>query len=724
MSRRILKTCVGLLSVLALAACPVPPPGSGSATPLPVWREYHDYTGAQHQSAFNLLSGQGFRLISLSIYGDTSDPRYAAVWVQRSGPAWLSEQAMTGTQFQNAFNANAANGFKPVIISATGPADNPLFAAVWEKSANGVIPVTQFGLRRAGPSSYTVDPVSGASVISDPTTIDCWLYFARNQVPPSSRAPTTCFNLNGPELIPSTIAVWGTAQDPRFALVLEPNPARVGWNADSGINANPIDDSGTYQVRFNAQTSTWGRPVVVPLTYDAQGFMSLFRDDSIGGWSARHNMDSAGLDQAILAAVVGGSFPISVQGGGPTGNARYSAIFARTDVPAQRVFVARGQGSAVAAIDSVIQTFMQFNGVHHAGLAVVKGMKLVYARGYTWAPPGYPLADPTTYFRDASLSKTITSLAVQALVSAGKLNDTATAQSYLHWTSRAGKAPVDPNFANITIGELLQHTSGLPDYWPPSAIAGALGKSLPINDGDITEYMMTQTYTSGAPPQPASYSNLGYWTLARVVEKVTGQPFVAAVQSLLGTPLGASRIRLEGNLIADQAPGEARYFDGFMGLGAPANATSPALLPNAYGGALTNLYDGSGGLSTAPVDYAKVVAALNAPGKFMTAAAIDNVLSNSYGFDAMSGSPYHGNKGGLINGLQSIVNFTQSHAGQQDGIIYVVFWGRDDVKFDASGTKRQSDAYWYPEFTDLANAINATTFSSTDLFPAYGIPSF
>ena len=50
-----------------------------------MFQAYHGVTSTQHQTNFNNLSAQGFRMISLSVYGDPGDARYAAVWVQRAG---------------------------------------------------------------------------------------------------------------------------------------------------------------------------------------------------------------------------------------------------------------------------------------------------------------------------------------------------------------------------------------------------------------------------------------------------------------------------------------------------------------------------------------------------------------------------------------------------------------------------------------------------------------
>jgi Bacterial tandem repeat domain 1 len=48
-----------------------------------MFKAYHGVKGDQHQANFDNLFAQGFRMISLSVYGDPGDARYAAVWVQR-----------------------------------------------------------------------------------------------------------------------------------------------------------------------------------------------------------------------------------------------------------------------------------------------------------------------------------------------------------------------------------------------------------------------------------------------------------------------------------------------------------------------------------------------------------------------------------------------------------------------------------------------------------------
>ena len=158
---------------------------------------YHDRTSADHQPHFNQLFPQGYRMISLSVYGARHDERYAAVWVRRGGPDWSAVHGVDGAGYQAAFDRAAAAGYKPVLLSATGPANDPVFAGTFEQTTHG-IPLTRFGLK------------SGDE--NDPWTIEHWIREARRN-----------------NWYPTAIAVYGAGNDLRFAGYLggEPDQRRV-----------------------------------------------------------------------------------------------------------------------------------------------------------------------------------------------------------------------------------------------------------------------------------------------------------------------------------------------------------------------------------------------------------------------------------------------------------------------------------------------------------------
>src|SRR5438874_1456305 len=222
-----------------------------------MFQAYHGVTGAKHQANFNSLSAQGFRMISLSVYGDPGDARYAAVWVQRPGPAWVATHGVDSAGYQSFFNNASAKGYVPVLISATGSSSNAIFAAVFEQG------------------------IAGA-----------WL--ARHGMPPGPEANAGTFqNLNktarGQKMIPRSVAIYGTANDRRYAAVWHANPRFAKWHL------HPSDTGEKYQAVFTAETQLPGyhlagyRPAYVALSGD-QIYCSVFKDDVVGAWSARHGM--------------------------------------------------------------------------------------------------------------------------------------------------------------------------------------------------------------------------------------------------------------------------------------------------------------------------------------------------------------------------------------------------------------------------------------------------
>lgn len=85
----------------------------------------------------------------------------------------------------------------------------------------------------------------------------------------------------------------------------------------------------------------------------------------------------------------------------------------------------RTTGTAVSALnsfDTQMQTFMQARSITAGQLAVTYQGRLVLARGYTYSDDSSLSVQPTSLFRIASLSKSITAAAIMRLVQDGKLS--------------------------------------------------------------------------------------------------------------------------------------------------------------------------------------------------------------------------------------------------------------------------------------------------------------
>ena len=553
---------------------------------------WHGKTLAEHEALRNQWAAQGYRFVSLSIYGAVNAPVFAAVMVKQAEPvAQRDFPVMTAAQWQLTFDTQAQQGYGPIILAATGTAADPRFAAVFEPQAS--IPLTRHGL------------TSGA--YNDPTTIQ-----------------GTNFAARADGLILSWAASYGdgTSAGQRFAGIWQPNPDATLWNCD-GLTESPAG----YQARFDAETAAWTRPGFVTAG-PGNTYMSLFVANEIGAWQGRHNMTPAEYQTQFNTLTAEGYFPVCVQAAGTdAASARFAALFVRQQTIVPRRFTATGP-VANADIDEVVQAMMQtYPTVRHAALAIVHGTKLVYARGYTLAEPDWPIVQPTTFFRLASVSKAVTALAVFQLLETGALDAATSVQDILE-LSAPGGGPPDPGFAPVTIQSLLEHTSGLNDdsgWNVGTTVVAAFSKagipaSLPVTQE------MTDSYIASRPPESPpgkvqKYSNCGYYLLGRVVAKLRGtaDPITAYQGSLL-KPLGITRIRAAVDLLAGQPGDEARYQAASFGpsplwvsdlqVGASLMTPDQPTVAVGYGDAELAISQGAGGLSGAATDVARLVAIL------------------------------------------------------------------------------------------------------------------
>lgn len=140
---------------------------------------------------------------------------------------------------------------------------------------------------------------------------------------------------------------------------------------------------------------------------------------------------------------------------------------------------------------------------------------------------------PGTVFRLASLTKQVTSLLVMQQVAAGKLR----------LDERAGDVlpTLAPTVARVTVLQLLQHISGLPNPSEgPENTIPAFYKQQSVR----ADYNSTTAagFCSGKPVRDPDerfeYNNCDYIVLGALLEKVTGKPFAQLVHEAVIAPLG------------------------------------------------------------------------------------------------------------------------------------------------------------------------------------------
>jgi N-acyl-D-amino-acid deacylase len=291
-------------------------------------------------------------------------------------------------------------------------------------------------------------------------------------------------------------------------------------------------------------------------------------------------------------------------------------------VPTRRLFSAEaGRETAVAAaFDREVEAFMKARHIPGGALAVVKDRRLVYARGYGWANQDKQLpATPESLFRIASISKPITAVAVLQLIARGKLSldDRAFDIVKLPPLLVEGKEP-DPRLRQITIRQLLHHTSGwdrdrsFDPMFRPGAIAKATGMESPPAPAEVIRYMLGRPLDFD-PGSKYAYSNLGYCILGRVIETVTGTSYARHVQARVLQPAGIRRMRIGGSLVTARAGGEVAYYHRNPESTDSVFARAPGKVAFPDGGFCLETMDAHGGWIASAVDLARFAAALHEP---------------------------------------------------------------------------------------------------------------
>jgi D-alanyl-D-alanine carboxypeptidase len=188
------------------------------------------------------------------------------------------------------------------------------------------------------------------------------------------------------------------------------------------------------------------------------------------------------------------------------------------------VLVWAGALSAHAdTVDAIVRKQMEKQHIPGLVLAVVKDGKPVKVHGYGLA--NLELATPATpksVFRIGSLSKQFLAAAIMLLANDGRLALDDKAARYLD------DAP--PAWQDITIRHLLTHTSGLIREAPAFALLKVQSDAEVIKSAYAAPLLFT-------PGEKWQYSNLGYFILAEIITRVSGQPWPQFVDTRVFKPL-------------------------------------------------------------------------------------------------------------------------------------------------------------------------------------------
>jgi len=176
-------------------------------------------------------------------------------------------------------------------------------------------------------------------------------------------------------------------------------------------------------------------------------------------------------------------------------------------------------------LDSML-TFYHANGQFNGSALIKSKGKIILNKSYGFADKQQQLpGDEHTAYRIGSTAKTFTSLIINQLVGEGKLDVHAPIKTYIPYYIHG----------DVTIGQLLTHQSGIPEYFNNDDYKlELLTKSFTLKDMVLKFCSDTLQFKSGAGFE---YSNSNFAVLALIAQEVTGKPFETLLQERIFTPL-------------------------------------------------------------------------------------------------------------------------------------------------------------------------------------------
>ena len=214
---------------------------------------------------------------------------------------------------------------------------------------------------------------------------------------------------------------------------------------------------------------------------------------------------------------------------------------------------------SIAKVDAYIRAEMDELKIPGLEAVVVHKDQIVYAKGFGTADPSGRAISAHTPMILGSVSKGFTALAVMQLVEAGRIELDAPVQKYLSWFRLADNPDMHPPDAweQITIRQLLNHTSGIPEY------AGANSFSSSYMGADALEKQIASFAgfeLVHTPGDTFEYSNANYQTLGMIVQQVSGKSFDDYIKTHIFEPLEMQNSHTLVSEASDLATGYRFFF--------------------------------------------------------------------------------------------------------------------------------------------------------------------
>lgn len=203
-----------------------------------------------------------------------------------------------------------------------------------------------------------------------------------------------------------------------------------------------------------------------------------------------------------------------------------------------------------ARIDSIALDMRDRGPLAGLSIAVARSGRIVHARGYGLASreTGQP-ATASTPYNIASVAKILAAATVASLVDDGLLALDDRIVDRLPVLAR------ETALADVTLGDALSMTAGLPDYIDDDLERWTRTRE-PLGSAFVLDWLHRRPLLE--PPRTQwIYSNTGFYLAGLIVERITGYPWAEMVDSAVAGPLGLDSI----DLCDDVGPVRARGYE-------------------------------------------------------------------------------------------------------------------------------------------------------------------
>ena len=201
-------------------------------------------------------------------------------------------------------------------------------------------------------------------------------------------------------------------------------------------------------------------------------------------------------------------------------------------------------------VDRLARQVLTQTGVPSANLAIVKNGEIAYLQAYGKARLDPEVAaQPSMRYSIGSISKQFTATAILMLAEQGKLSLDDPVSRFIPNLTRA---------KDVTIRQLLSHTSGYQDYWPQDYVMPEMLE--PVNAEHILDGWARKPLDFD-PGTQWQYSNTNYVIAGVIVEKASGMPLLQFLRAKIFAPLGMqSVLDIDQNRLTESDPtGYMRY---------------------------------------------------------------------------------------------------------------------------------------------------------------------